>query len=106
MTLRVALAGIAKSPNTPDMLIGICGISGSGKSHLFNDLAAGALKDSFSFFEKADEIGDLLDGDLSRFSELDEAERTTLWELAVDHIREKCAKDGKVGIVAGNFMPW
>lgn len=88
------------------MLIGIYGISGAGKSHLLEALKKSLVCDTFSFFEGADEIASLLDGDLTRFDIHEKEKKTALRELAISSIQDKCAEQGKIGVVAGHFMLW
>ena len=89
-----------------DIIVGIYGISGAGKSYLLRDLEESLGRDIFQFFEGADEIASFVQGDLHHFQSLGQPAREHLRELAICQIHDQCAAEGKVGVVAGHFMLW
>ncbi|KAH6640053.1 uracil phosphoribosyltransferase-domain-containing protein [Truncatella angustata] len=74
-------------------IIGLYGVSGSGKTHLLNQLSSAI-------------IGELVPGGLDSFKKADVQEQLYWRELAIRTISDKCSTSGSVGIVAGHFMFW
>ncbi|GMF81962.1 unnamed protein product [Aspergillus oryzae] len=87
-------------------IIGLYGISGSGKTFMLNQLMGKLGKTSFEYFEGSDAINSVTPGGLDEFHKLAGNEKTKYRQRAIDGIRGQCAASGKVGIVAGHFMFW
>ena len=87
-------------------VIGIYGVSGVGKSYLLTKLEEQLRDEGFLFFEGSTELANLTKGGLEAFQRLEEPKRVDLRERAISGIRDKCAAEAKVGVVAGHFMLW
>jgi len=85
------------------IIIGIYGISGSGKTYLLNKLKEFLEKDYYAFFDGSDIISKFVD-DLEEFKKLDDTTKYCLRQRAIDYIRDSCASQGRVGIVAGHLI--
>lgn len=87
-------------------IIGLYGISGSGKSFLMKQLMEKLGPDSFEYYEGSNMIHSVTPGGLDTFYGLSEDEKVELRGYAIDKIKSECARSGKTGIVAGHFMLW
>ena len=86
-------------------VVGIYGISGSGKSHLLRELRHHFGKE-FLYFEGAEEVASLVDGGLEVFNGLESSTKIHIRRLAIRNIGEKCNTENKTGIVVGNAVLW
>ncbi|KAH8729252.1 uracil phosphoribosyltransferase-domain-containing protein [Ilyonectria robusta] len=87
-------------------VIGLYGISGSGKSFLLSHLRQELGHVEFAFFEGSDKIASLVPGGLEAFYKLDEQSKSNFRGQAIDAIREESAHSGRVAIVTGHLMFW
>ncbi|KAL2782499.1 uracil phosphoribosyltransferase-domain-containing protein [Aspergillus keveii] len=87
-------------------IIGLYGISGSGKSYLLKQLMEELGQDAFEYYEGSDMIHSVTPGGLDSFHRLREDEKAKLRRHAIDKIKSECAQSKKTGIVAGHFMLW
>ncbi|KAL3476032.1 uracil phosphoribosyltransferase-domain-containing protein [Aspergillus californicus] len=92
-------------PSAPKV-IGLYGLSGSGKSFLLNQLKEELGQEKFNFYEGSDVISSLVSGGLVKFRKLAEEQKRSFRQDAIDSIRSECYKTGKTGIVTGHFMFW
>ncbi|KAK2755115.1 hypothetical protein FQN54_006644 [Arachnomyces sp. PD_36] len=87
-------------------IIGLYGISGSGKSFLLKQLKQELDPETFTFYEGSDVIASLVPGGLSEFHNLKHEAKEYWREKAIETIKDECAESGKVGVVTGHFMFW
>ncbi|KAH7120460.1 uracil phosphoribosyltransferase-domain-containing protein [Dactylonectria macrodidyma] len=96
--------GIRAAPKPT--VIGLYGISGSGKSFLLSQLRQELDPARFAFFEGSDMIASLVIGGLDAFHQLDEGRKSHWRAQAVDAIRKESARSGRIAIVTGHLMFW
>ncbi|ORX95600.1 uracil phosphoribosyltransferase-domain-containing protein [Clohesyomyces aquaticus] len=87
-------------------VIGLYGVSGSGKTFLLNQLKQELDTTRFIFCEGSELIADLVPGGLDAFRRLDEQYKTHWRQLAVDRVRKRCTDSGQTAVVAGHYMLW
>ncbi|EEU34817.1 uncharacterized protein NECHADRAFT_98111 [Fusarium vanettenii 77-13-4] len=87
-------------------VIGLYGISGSGKSFLLKHLQQELSPTEFALFEGSDKIASLIPGGLEAFHKLDEKCKSDLRGQAIEAIRKESCDTGRVAIVTGHFMFW
>ncbi|KAL5335765.1 uracil phosphoribosyltransferase [Aspergillus crustosus] len=87
-------------------IIGLYGISGSGKTFFLEYLKNQLGLENFLYFEGSAVIQSLTAGGLDVFCKLAECEKTQLRQRAIDDIKSKCARSGKTAIVTGHYMFW
>lgn len=90
----------------PPKIVGIYGISGSGKSHLVNELRTLLANDTFLFFNGSAVIDEVVPGGLDEFNSLDSRAQKEYRVEALRHIKETCARSSCTGIVSGHYMLW
>ncbi|KIW18413.1 hypothetical protein PV08_02701 [Exophiala spinifera] len=86
-------------------VVGIYGVSGSGKTFVLNALkhAYGA---DYILVEGSEVISRLVDGGLEGFQRLDDDRKKSVRELAIRTVLADCLNDGKIAVVSGHFMLW
>ncbi|KAF2871512.1 uracil phosphoribosyltransferase-domain-containing protein [Massariosphaeria phaeospora] len=97
------------SENKPKpIVIGIYGISGSGKTHLLGQMKQifGADAPGLDFYDGSGVIKKLVPGGMQEFNKWSHDDQNKYRERAIETIKEECAKTGKVGLVAGHYMFW
>lgn len=87
-------------------VIGIYGISGSGKSFLMDRLKKELSETSFHFYEGSEMIHSLVPGGLKAFQEMEVPDRIRWREHAIESIKTRSNNDGKTAVVTGHFMFW
>lgn len=87
-------------------VIGIYGISGSGKTFLLDQLKQMLTGTPFYFYEGSETIADLVPGGLEAFRQMDQTEKTQWRKRAIDTIRDQSARKGEVAVVTGHSMFW
>ncbi|KAL9617762.1 MAG: hypothetical protein Q9160_007475 [Pyrenula sp. 1 TL-2023] len=92
--------------NIKPKIVGLYGVSGSGKTHLLNSLRSSFDNDRFSFFEGSEEIANVVPGGLALFIGMSEEMKERWREAAIENVSRKCARDGKVAIITGHLMFW
>ena len=88
------------------VVVGIYGISGCGKTFLFDQLKLELGEDCYEFYEGSQMIASLVPGGLAAFQKLDEEHKSHWREVAIDTIGKNCLASGKTAVVAGHFMFW
>ena len=88
------------------VIVGLYGVPGSGKTYLLNQLEQRLGRDHFAFFEGSNMIASLVPGGLGEFQKLGEQEKVHWRQLAIDRLREECASNKRVAVVAGHYMFW
>jgi len=89
------------------IVVGIYGISGCGKTFLFDQLKLELGENSgYEFYEGSQMIASLVPGGLAAFQKLDEEHKSHWREVAIDTIGKNCLASGKTAVVAGHFMFW
>lgn len=87
-------------------VIGIYGVSGSGKTFLLNLLKSRLKKRHFIFFEGSDLIASTIPGGLEHFQTLGEEEKAHWRRLAIKNAAHEGAADEKTVVIAGHYMFW
>ncbi|KAE8149996.1 uracil phosphoribosyltransferase [Aspergillus avenaceus] len=88
------------------VVVGIYGISGSGKSNLLEQLEKELGGEYFAYYEGSKVIDTIVPGGLDAFKMMAEQDQAHWRGLAIDKIGKMCTDLGKVGIVTGHFMFW
>ncbi|OQV08697.1 hypothetical protein CLAIMM_12925 [Cladophialophora immunda] len=86
-------------------VVGIYGISGSGKTFVLDALKH-VYDGDYILVEGSEVISRLVDGGLQGFQRLDEHRKKSVRELAIRTILADCLNDGKIAVVSGHFMFW
>lgn len=92
----------AKKPT----VVGLYGLSGSGKTYLLNQLGQELQQEPFHFFDGSEIIASLVPGGLEKFKKAKRDDKIHWRELAIREIRRQCAESGRIGVVAGHFVLW
>ncbi|UZP39060.1 hypothetical protein NXS19_006876 [Fusarium pseudograminearum] len=87
-------------------VIGLYGISGSGKSFLLEYLRQKLNPAEFILFEGSDKIASLIPGGLEAFHKLDAQDKSNLRGHAIDAISKESHDSGRTAIVTGHLMFW
>ncbi|PTD08049.1 hypothetical protein HYE67_001954 [Fusarium culmorum] len=87
-------------------VIGLYGISGSGKSFLLEYLRQKLDPAEFILFEGSDKIASLIPGGLEAFHKLDAQDKSNLRGHAIDAISKESHDSGRTAIVTGHLMFW
>ncbi|OOF91460.1 hypothetical protein ASPCADRAFT_57672 [Aspergillus carbonarius ITEM 5010] len=87
-------------------IIGIYGISGSGKTYLLKQLERELPKRIFRFYEGSEVIGTVAPGGLAAFKEMENPDQEICREEAMNLIKAECVASGCTAIVTGHFMFW
>jgi uracil phosphoribosyltransferase/phosphoserine phosphatase/adenylate kinase len=102
-------------PNTNSALrtgptvIGIYGISGSGKTFLMDQLEKDVQKHpelSVTFYEGSQVIDSIVPGGLQAFTAAETDDQTQWRQRAIDFVKEQAEQTGKTAVVAGHLMFW
>lgn len=88
------------------IVIGLYGISGSGKSFLLQRLQQELGQTEFTFFEGSDVIASLVPGGLDALHKLNDETKAHWRGQAIDTIGRESARSGRVAIVTGHLMFW
>lgn len=88
------------------VVVGLYGISGSGKTFLLEQLKLELGQEDFAFYEGSEMIATIVPGGLSAFQKLEEQEKMHWRQLAIDAIRKNSIENGQCAIVTGHFMFW
>ncbi|KAI1666422.1 hypothetical protein L13192_10106 [Pyrenophora tritici-repentis] len=89
-------------------IIGLYGISGSGKSYLLNHVKTEiALQaQGFAFYDGSEVLAHVTPGGLDSFKLLDAAAKQSRIEAALALITQTCLDRGETAVVAGHYMFW
>ncbi|KAI9694450.1 MAG: hypothetical protein M1822_000066 [Bathelium mastoideum] len=87
-------------------VIGIYGISGSGKSYLKQQVEQELHEENFAFYEGSAIIEQLVSGGLGSFKNLEKKEQDDIRGQAITKIQKECAERGKAGVVVGHHTLW
>lgn len=92
--------------NAPSTIIGIYGISGSGKTHLLRQLKDKLAPTHFAFYDGSEMIAATVPGGLAAFQQM-KVQQQYYWRArAITEINYECSLSGKTAIVAGHYMFW
>ena len=92
---------------TKPKVIGLYGISGSGKSHLLNRLRRlPSLNDKFQFQEGSQLIAELVFGGVPAFLRIPHDKREELRTEAIENFWKRCLASSINAVVAGHLMLW
>jgi adenylylsulfate kinase-like enzyme len=92
--------------STKPTIIGLYGISGSGKTHLLNQLkASDELQNlNFAFYDGCELIDQVTSGGLERFKQLDRDMQKSHVESALNLLSKNCRECNETAVVAGHYM--
>lgn len=86
------------------VVVGIYGVSGSGKSFLLKKLKEELRNEDFAFYEGSAAIAAVCPDGLEGF--LRAQDKTNWRQEAIKKVQRECSASGKTAIVAGHFMFW
>ena len=78
-------------PDEKPKVIGICGVSGSGKTYLLQKLHQIFQSTRTTFFEGSEHLATFVNGGLTKFNTLDAGTKEAAREEAIWAIRDHCA---------------
>lgn len=88
-------------------VIGLYGISGSGKTTILKELQLLLSETTWSFYEGSAVLSDVVgDGGLERFGQMEQKERARHRQQAIETIQKRCEATGTTGVVAGHGTLW
>lgn len=93
------------SPDEKGTVVGLYGISGSGKTYILTQLKR-ELGNEFLLYEGSAIIAKLVPDGLEGFHKLCDQDKIQWRQHAIDTIKKECIDSGKTGVVAGHLMFW
>jgi len=97
---------IQPASNDKAVVVGLFGISGSGKTSLLNQLKTELGENEFAFYDGSKMIADVVPGGLAAFQGLEETKKRQWRERAIEKIERDCVNSRQVAVVAAQFMLW
>jgi adenylate kinase len=94
--------------STKSTIIGLYDISGSGKTHLLNQLkASDELQNlNFVFYDGSELIDQVTSSGLERFKQLDHDMQRNHVESALNLLSKNCRERNGTAVVVGHYMFW
>jgi uracil phosphoribosyltransferase/adenylate kinase/phosphoserine phosphatase len=94
--------------STKPTIIGLYGVSGSGKSYLLEKLRndSNFEPDQYVFYDGSALMEEVVEGGLNAFKQMDDERRHHGREQAILKAATICSQTGKVGVVAGHHIFW
>jgi len=94
-------------PVKPTM-VGLYGISGSGKSYLLKQLKNNHdfAHEHFTFYDCSSLLENVVDGGLDAFKKMKNEQQYEARERALSLAAAQCQSNAKTGVVAGHYMFW
>lgn len=93
-------------PLPKPIVIGLYGISGSGKTFLLEQLRDVLGNEGFAFFGGSEVIASVVQGGLETFRGLPEQDRVEARRRAIRSIFEECERSQRTGLVTGHLSFW
>ena len=90
--------------NGKAIVVGLFGVSGTGKTFTLRQLKDQLGEARFAFYEGSSTIANLVSGGLKAFQKMEKQEKTHWRQRAIDTIGKECAESGRAGVVAGHFI--
>jgi uracil phosphoribosyltransferase/adenylate kinase/phosphoserine phosphatase len=89
-------------------MIGLYGISGSGKSYLLKQLKNdnNFAHKHFTFYDGSLLLEEVVYGGLDAFKKMNDEHQHSAREQALSHAVNECQANAKTGVVAGHYMFW
>ena len=100
------IPGIQSASDHKSIVVGLYGISGSGKTYLLTKLKEKLGTTQFAFYEGSEVIATLVPGGLEAFKDMEEQKKKHWRQRAIDTIEKNSSDSGQVAVVAGHFMFW
>lgn len=88
------IPGIGSASNHRVVIVGLYGVSGSGKIFLLNQLKRELVLTHFAFYEGSMMIVTIVAGDLDAFQSMEESEKADWSRRAIDAIGKACTDRG------------
>lgn len=98
--------GAQSASDHKPIVVGLYGISGSGKTHLLTQLKEKLGTTQFAFYDGSEVIATAVPGGLEAFKKLEEQGKKYWRQRAINTIQANCSDSGQVAVVAGHFMFW
>jgi adenylate kinase len=94
--------------HTKPTMIGVYGISGSGKSYLLKQLKNdnNFADRNFSFYDGSSLLEEVVEGGLDAFKKMNNEQQYSAREQALSHAASECRANAKTGVVAGHYIFW
>ncbi|WEW55965.1 hypothetical protein PRK78_001400 [Emydomyces testavorans] len=106
MPRQTATSGTRSASLEKAVVVGLYGVSGSGKTFLLDQLKEELSQEHFAFYEGSKMIAAVVPGGLSAFQNLEEHQKVYWRQHAIDKIKNECIDSGKSGVVTGHLMFW
>ena len=95
---------MSDSTEPKQVVIGLLGVPGCGKTHLLRKLSQELDPKSFAFYEGFEVIESIVEGSLDAFKVMCENEKIQWRQKAIERIQDECMATGKTAIVTGYFF--
>ncbi|KAF1848909.1 uncharacterized protein K460DRAFT_279863 [Cucurbitaria berberidis CBS 394.84] len=99
---------MSTSTTCKPIIIGLYGVSASGKTYLLNRLksATNLQNEHFAFHDGSALIDGITTGGLAAFNTLDLNEQAEIREFALTKVTEQCRARDEVAVIAGHYTFW
>jgi adenylate kinase len=89
-------------------IIGLYGISGSGRPYLSNKLRIDTTLKAlgFAFHDGSNLLDQVAPGGLVKFKQLESASKLQYWEAVLAKVSQDCQDHGQTAVIAGHYLLW
>lgn len=88
------------------IIIGLYGISGSGKTILLLQMRIDPTLDNFLFYDGSQLLGQVTPGGLDAFRKLKPTDKVHYREQALEYVSHACKSQQKTAVIAGHYIFW
>lgn len=103
---KATASKLQSTSNGNAIVVGLYGISGSGKTSLLKRLKDELGSDHFLFYEGSELIASVTPGGLDAFHDMDDQAKNHWRQSAIAAVSKECVDSGQVALVTGHFMLW